>query len=233
MYRVDIPLLDSEMPDTTMAEPAAGSKPAQVLAAARAEFLRHGFAATNMDKIARVAGVSKATVYAHFGSKEELFAAMVATNCRRIAESLAEETLEGLPVRAALTQIDRQFLSFLLSPDTQAIYRVVVSEAPRFPDLGRRFYAAGPQNTRGRIARYLERASARGLIRLDDPVRATELFLGMLIGPRHLKRVLGLEPPPPPAELNAAVDHAVDCFLILHPAPIHPAHPPDSVTGAS
>lgn len=216
---MDTALLDSDMPDTGMTEPAAGSKPAQVLAAARAEFLRHGFAATSMDKIARVAGVSKATVYAHFGSKEELFAAMVATNCRRIAKSLAEESLEGLPVRAALAQIGRQFLGFLLSPDTQAIYRVVVSEAPRFPDLGRRFYAAGPQNTRGRIARYLDRAAARGLIRLDDPVRATEMFLGMLIGPRHLKRVLGLESPPAPTEMNAAVDYAVDCFLAIHQTP--------------
>lgn len=218
-HQVETILLDSVMPDTEMIEPAAGSKPAQVLAAARAEFLRHGFAATSMDTIARVAGVSKATVYAHFGSKEELFAAMVATNCRRIAESLAEETLEGLPVRAALTQIGRQFLTFLLSPDTQAIYRVVVSETPRFPDLGRRFYAAGPQNTRGRIARYLERAAGRGLIRLDDPARATEMFLGMLIGPRHLKRVLGLEPAMSEAGIAAAVDHAVDCFLILYPTP--------------
>ncbi|WP_083859788.1 TetR/AcrR family transcriptional regulator [Oceanibaculum indicum] len=213
-HQVETVLLDS-----VMEEPAAGSKPAQVLAAARAEFLRHGFANTSMDTIARVAGVSKATVYAHFGSKEELFAAMVATNCRRIAESLKEETLEGLPVRAALTQIGRQFLTFLLSPDTQAIYRVVVAETPRFPDLGRRFYAAGPQNTRGRIARYLERAADRGLIRLDDPARATEMFLGMLIGPRHLKRVLGLEPAMSDTEISSAVDHAVACFLVLHPTP--------------
>ncbi|MBU0724375.1 MAG: TetR/AcrR family transcriptional regulator [Alphaproteobacteria bacterium] len=203
--------------DLDRKEPATGSKPAQILAAARAEFLRQGFAATSMDAIARAATVSKATVYAHFGNKEDLFAAMVASNCRRIAETLAEETLEGLPVREALTQIGRQFLAFLLSPDTQAIYRVVVAETPRFPDLGRRFYAAGPQNTRGRIAFYLERIASRGLIRIDDPARATEMFLGMVVGHRHLRRVLGLDAPAGEAEMAEAVGRAVDAFLKVYP----------------
>lgn len=202
--------------DLEAQEPEQGSKPAQILAAARSEFLRHGFAATSMDAIARSATVSKATVYAHFGSKEELFSAMVATNCRRMAESLAEETLEGLEPREALRQIGRQFLTFLLSPDTLAIYRVVVSETPRFPDLGRRFFAAGPQHTRGRIARYLERISGRGLIRVDDPARATEMFLSMLVGQRHLRRVLGLDPAPSMAETDEAVDRAVEAFLRVY-----------------
>ena len=54
-----------------------------ILAAAKRAFLAAGFGAVSMDTIAREAGVSKATVYAHFGSKEELFGAVIERECER------------------------------------------------------------------------------------------------------------------------------------------------------
>ena len=45
-----------------------------ILDAARRLFLEHGYAVTSMDVVAQLAGVSKATVYARFESKEQLFA---------------------------------------------------------------------------------------------------------------------------------------------------------------
>ena len=49
------------------------AKAVAIMQAAKALFLEHGFGAVSMDQIARQAGVSKATVYAHFTSKEKLF----------------------------------------------------------------------------------------------------------------------------------------------------------------
>ena len=59
-----------------------GGKAEMILAAAERAFLASGFGAVSMDAIAREAGVSKATVYAHFAGKEELFGAVIA-RCQR------------------------------------------------------------------------------------------------------------------------------------------------------
>src|ERR1700737_1651174 len=59
------------------------SKAESILAAAKRSFLAAGFGAVSMDAIAREAGVSKATVYAHFAGKEELFGAMIGRECER------------------------------------------------------------------------------------------------------------------------------------------------------
>lgn len=59
----------------------------ELLAAAREEFSRRGYYLTQMDHVAAAAGVSKALVYQHFPSKEELFAEV----SRRIVETFAEQ----------------------------------------------------------------------------------------------------------------------------------------------
>src|SRR5271157_6368560 len=53
-----------------------------VLDAAATLFMAHGYGAISMDAIARAAGVSKATLYAHFSSKDLLFATIVREACR-------------------------------------------------------------------------------------------------------------------------------------------------------
>ena len=71
-----------------------------VLAAAERAFLAGGFGAVTMDAVAREAGVSKATVYAHYGSKEELFGAVVAR--------LSERRFHGFPSRRSTRPISRR-----------------------------------------------------------------------------------------------------------------------------
>src|SRR5215475_4527475 len=74
-------LLDSIVSATGERLPA---KKLAVLKAALRLFLEQGFGATSMDAIARAAGVSKATLYAHVKSKEELFAAITASCAERL-----------------------------------------------------------------------------------------------------------------------------------------------------
>ncbi|MER5989004.1 TetR family transcriptional regulator [Streptomyces sp. NPDC001787] len=56
---------------------------ARLLAAARKEFAAHGMGGARVDRIAEHAGANKERIYGYFGSKEKLFAAVV-------AEALAE-----------------------------------------------------------------------------------------------------------------------------------------------
>src|SRR5262252_1705184 len=92
-------------------------KAESILAAAKRAFLQRGFGAVSMDTIAREAGVSKATVYAHFAGKEELFGAGIGRECERFLASFSAGDLDPLDIRNSLTILGRRFLELVLSPD--------------------------------------------------------------------------------------------------------------------
>ena len=115
-----------------------------VLDAATALFMAQGYGAVSMDAIARAAGVSKATLYAYFSSKDQLFATIISDACQ---QNIASATiLPGLEtdLRTALIDFAGRLLRFLLEDRALAIHRVVISESVRFPELGRAFYDNGP-----------------------------------------------------------------------------------------
>jgi len=211
-------MMPAEQMPVATAEASTSPKAQQILHAAAEIFMEQGYGAASMDAIARAAGVSKATLYAHFSGKEELFAAIVGCECRRHTETLSAPDIDQSDVRATLTQIGRNFLDLLLSPRALAIYRIVVAEAPRFPELGRAYYASGPAVVLDRLAAYLHGVATRGLLAVPDPRRAAEQFVGMLRGPLHLRRLLGIAGEPPTDDIDRAVKSAVDVFLRAHAA---------------
>src|SRR5258708_34464897 len=111
------------MPD--MRQEAVG-KAAIILRAARGAFLANGFGAVSMDAIAREAGVSKATIYAHFGSKEELFGAVVADVAEQRFGGFSARELDPLDIEASLGTIARRFLDLGLSPEAGPGHRILI-----------------------------------------------------------------------------------------------------------
>src|SRR5438034_3407386 len=111
------------------------SKAESILAAAKRSFLAAGFGAVSMDAIAREAGVSKATVYAHFAGKEELFGAVVGRECEGYLARFSPGELDPSDVGASLCVLGRRFLELILSPDGIALYRIILAEVTRFPML--------------------------------------------------------------------------------------------------
>jgi len=184
-------------------EAPAGSKVESILAAATRTFLAGGFGAVSMDTIAREAGVSKATVYAHFAGKEELFGAMVGRVCERHFETFSARELDPTDVRASLTTLGRRFLDLVLSPDAIAVHRIIVAEVTRFPALGEVFWRAGPERTLGQIEAFLRRAAAAGSLDIAQPRMAAEQFVGLMRGENHLRHLLRLE-----AEAEAEADRS-------------------------
>src|SRR5436309_10559424 len=104
--------------DRKEAPPA--SKAESILAAAKRSFLAAGFGAVSMDQIARNAGVSKATVYAHFAGKEELFGAVVAHVSARRFHDFSVEALDPIDIEASLLTLVTRFLDLVLSPEAIA-----------------------------------------------------------------------------------------------------------------
>src|SRR5512142_2888868 len=109
------------MPQRAAARTEAGGKAEAILAGAERAFLAGGFGAVSMDAIARAAGVSKATVYAHFAGKEALFGAVVADLSERRFHGFSVEALDPADIEASLLTIATRFLDLVLSAEAIAL----------------------------------------------------------------------------------------------------------------
>lgn len=198
---------------------AATGKAAQVLAAAGELFRAEGYGATSMDAVARRAGVSKATVYAHFSGKKELFAAMIAARAERLADDITAATADSAGVEQRLQRLARRILGFLLDPATIATYRVVVAEAARFPEVGRTFHESGPARLRAYVGGYLGAAAERGELSIGDVNAAASQFIALTIADLHMRALFVPAQAPDPAELDRQAASATAAFLKMH-APV-------------
>jgi TetR/AcrR family transcriptional repressor of mexJK operon len=188
-------------------------KAESILAAAKRTFLASGFGAVSMDTIAREAGVSKATVYAHFAGKEELFGAVIGRECGLYFARFSAGELDPVNVRASLTVLGRRYLELVLSPDAIALHRIILGEVTRFPGLGEVFWRAGPERQRVQIEAFLKSAVASGTLSVPDPRMAAEQFVSLVRGEIHLRQVLLLAGNAGKAEIDLAVAGAVDTFM--------------------
>ncbi|MGH7103613.1 MAG: TetR/AcrR family transcriptional regulator [Acetobacteraceae bacterium] len=176
-------------------------------------FMAEGYAGVSMDAIARAAGVSKATLDAYFASKERLFASLLGEACAISGPNSAALLDTGTDVRATLTDLAGRALGFMLEPRSLAIYRVVMAESARFPELGRAYYERGPAVGRHVLAAWLERQMAAGRLHHRDPGIAAEQFSALLRTHLHLRALLGIGPAPTEAEIDAVGAAAVETFM--------------------
>lgn len=176
-------------------------------------FMAQGYAQVSMDVIARAAGVSKATLYAYFASKERLFASLVGDACTRSGPSSVVLSDNAADVRETLATLADRTLRFMLEEQSLAIYRVVMAESARFPELGRAFYERGPATGRRNLAVWLEHQMAAGQLRRADPEIAAEQFTGLLRTHLQMRALLGVDPKPTAAEIEATAAAAVDTFM--------------------
>jgi TetR/AcrR family transcriptional repressor of mexJK operon len=199
------------LPQDEGARDAGNARVQRILAAARTLFLKLGYGDTSMDAIARRAAVSKATLYSHFAGKDALFAALIVSECRHLSGQIGRRALDEPDVRDALLRVAHDFNNLLCTGSGLTMYRIVVAEAPRFPELGRVFYDSGPTIMIDRIADLLRQAADRGLLKVRDPRIAAIQFISLIRGELHLTRVLGLKK----ASKNPAdyVEASVDLFL--------------------
>ena len=148
-------------PEEASLPAAVDDKAAAVLAGARSVFLAHGFSAATTDMIQQAAGVSKATVYARYPTKEALFKAVIEAECERFLGKVRSTEIPSRKLRDILTALGQAYLRLVLSADALALFRAVVGEAPRFPALARQFYLVGPHGFNVIVEHQLEEAASR------------------------------------------------------------------------
>ncbi len=195
-----------------------GRKFQQVLNGAREVFLRDGFEGASVDDIARAAGVSKATLYSYFPDKRLLFMEVAQTECNSMADRALELIDDTKPPREVLTVAASQIVPFLLSEFAQRIFRICMAERDRFPELGRAFYAAGPEMGRKRLAEYLEIAAQRGELNLPDLQMAAEQFSELCKVKLWNLAAFGVQTQFSQEEIDDVVVNAVETFMARYGA---------------
>ncbi len=195
-----------------------GRKFDQVLDGARSVFLADGFEGASVDQIAKVAGVSKATLYSYFPDKRLLFMEVAAGECRRQSQA-AVDMINGCGnPREVLEQGARHVLAFLTSTLGQQMFRICVAESERFPDLGRQFYASGPMVMKAELTRYLEGAVDRGELVIDDMQLAADQFGELCKADLWPRLILGVTDKASQSDIDRVVKGAVDMFLARYGA---------------
>lgn len=190
-----------------------GRKFDQVLDGARQVFMADGFEGASVDDIARAANVSKATLYSYFPDKRLLFMEVARTECQRQAQHAMDNIdMEANP-RDVLSQTGVHFLSFITSDFGQRIFRICVAESDRFPELGRQFYASGPEVFRTEMSAYLQQAVSRNQLRIDDYIMAADQFGELCKAGIWLRLLFGVSDGVTPEDIRRVVDHAVETFL--------------------
>ena len=149
--------------------------------AALAVFLQHGYAGTSIDLILDASGVSRQTLYNHFGGKEELFLAVIGAMLDDLLGELAEHVDEFAlgdteDLAGDLIGLGVAWVELMLQPDFVALRRLVIGEAANFPQLAKVWQERGPRRLHDRLLRAFGRLAGRGLLDLADPVVTTELF---------------------------------------------------------
>jgi TetR/AcrR family transcriptional repressor of mexJK operon len=188
-------------------------KRTQILTGAAAVFAADGYEGASMARIASVAGVSKGTLYNHFDSKAALFTAYVGEKCSEyLAHVFDSADHDGDPAEV-LRGIGKRMVRMMLSDVGLAIYRVVIAEAAKFPDLARGFFESGPARAIGFMAGWLAEETRRGRLSVPDPAFAAEQFFNLCQTRLVLRRKLEMLPDPPESDIDGVVEAAITMFL--------------------
>jgi TetR/AcrR family transcriptional regulator, mexJK operon transcriptional repressor len=162
--------------------------------------------------IERIAGVSKQTIYNHYGSKTELLRALIHRRAAAMVASL-EPAADAEDLRERLTEFAAKLLRPSLSPEAVSVIRIVIMSGEDMADLAKQIYAAGPQMAAQKLAGFLEAADRDGLLSVPDAQEAGEFFAGMVIGHRELRRLLRMPPREGPEKIGAIAQAAADRFV--------------------
>ena len=187
-----------------------------ILKVAREAFLAEGYAAVSMSSIAATLGGSKATLYAYFRSKAELFAAVMEDLRDSNTEVLFDSGREAEDVAVTLRRLGRRFVRLMLSEQMMTIHRLAAAESTRFPEVGETLYEAGPKQGVARGAAYMEGLMAAGRLRWADPVQATQQFMALCMSDLYRRRLWNVGPEPTEAEMDRVADAAVETFLAAY-----------------
>lgn len=185
---------------------------AVIYEAARHAFAAEGYAATNMETVARRAGVSTKTLYRLIPNKAALFEGMVSERLDRFLSAVNLHAADG-DIEQALYEALMACADLALDKDVVALQRIVLQETGKFPDIAITFYNNGLQRTAAALADWLRVQVKRGLIDLGDVDEAAGMLLGMLASAPQRAAIFGGRPLPSRSQIEARAWTCAALFL--------------------
>ncbi|MBR0828162.1 TetR/AcrR family transcriptional regulator [Bradyrhizobium manausense] len=161
-------------------------------------FLERGYEATSLDAVAEAARVSKPTVYARYGDKRGLFAAVLRREIERWLAPLAKAAEVQLTSSAnvsaeqRLVDVGREMLLFTCGPDAAAFSRMLTAQSINFPEFAKLGKEEGWQKAVATTARFFDHLVTQGALDLEDTTIAAEVFLDVVVGHTHRMATFGM-----------------------------------------
>lgn len=188
-------------------------KRSQIIDAAGVLFISNGFKKVSMEEIAKSAGVSKQTVYSHFGNKQQLFTAAI--DCKCDEYDLAPGKIKhAMHCEEYLIFFCTHLTALLSSDDAVGMFRVCVAEAGH-SEVSELFWEAGPGKIRTQLANYLSEQNQLGTLTIEDIEMAASQLISMIVCESQFRSVLGLEKHRSDSELK---EYAANCAKLFFKA---------------
>jgi AcrR family transcriptional regulator len=182
------------------------------LDAAAELFLEKGFERTSLTHIVCRAGGSRSTLYEQFGGKDGLLKAMIEDATARVWQAIRWDDRPPELSSEGLSDLGGRFVRAALAPDAVAVYRIVVAEGHRFPEIAQFFFDAGPSVAIAHLTDWFSLA-CQGRAVTAEPEQLARIFLGALLGDLHVRQAIGLVRQWTEADLDHQVDLAVKVLL--------------------
>ena len=196
---------------------------AAVIEAARALFLRKGYAGTTMEEIAALAGLTKRTVYNNYADKDALFTQIVVeviAYAEEFARGLRAEFTVGITaanLRATLDDLGRRLALAIVRPEVIALRRLLIGEAREFPALATEYFNRAPGQVLEALASGFEHLGQVGLLRVADARHAAAQFAYLVAG-EPLDRAVLVGTIPPREHVIACAREGVETFMARYGA---------------
>jgi TetR/AcrR family transcriptional repressor of mexJK operon len=187
-------MLDPDRGTRRKPDAPRGGRPTRAAAAERDErlleiatdmFMRDGFDGTSMERLAETAMIGKATLYARYADKGQLFAEVLR---RRILSTYGQleaefaEDLSGKSLEETLLILARRFLDLSVAPSSIALGRILAAQGERFSELSKLAVEEGLNRKISLVAAVLTRFAASERFAVDDMALAADLFLSIVLG---------------------------------------------------
>lgn len=188
----------------------------QILAAAQAVFERSGYDGASMNDIAAEGGISKPTLYVYFDSKEKLFDGLIEDMNASLPERVLNLDAENPDLLGVLVRGGVALLTKITRPERIKMLRVVVGAAGKFPEIGQKYFRAGPGKGIEIFGAYLRAVAARGWLDVPDPELAAYHLLELMQSVHMRRMIFAIAEQPSETEIERTVEAGVRVFLAAY-----------------
>ncbi len=158
------------------------ARPEEILEAALSLFTEKGFAATRMNDVAKLAGISKGTLYLYFESKEaifhELIQEMVTPKIAQVEKFVEQHQGSNAEL---LTLLIMNWWKEVASTRLSAIPKLMVSESGNFPELGEFFVKRVVKRARAVFVRVIRQGIEQNEFIREDPETLVRLVMAPIM----------------------------------------------------